>query len=169
MSAQHKDIVLGHADECDGIEEYDNQLPNWWVWLFVVSVIVGVFYTVDYHFIENTSQAAQYDAEVAAAEAKWPTPSAEDALADAGGAEAIAEGAGIYASTCVGCHGAELKGGIGPDLTDATWVHGGTLEAINKTITEGVPEKGMLAWGPILGPQKIAKVAAFVHSSGGGE
>ncbi len=168
MSSNRKDVVLGHADECDGIEEYDNRLPQWWVGLFVVSVIVGVAYGTNFHFIEGNSQAAMYDAEVAEAEAKWPAPSAEDALADAASPEAIAEGKEIYAANCVGCHGPELKGGIGPDLTDAEWIHGGTMTDINHTITEGVPAKGMLSWGPILGPQKVAKVAAFVHSSGGG-
>ena len=55
------------------------------------------------------------------------------------------------------------------DLTDATWIHGGTLADIQNVVTVGVPEKGMLTWGPILGPDKIAKVSAFVHSAGGGQ
>ncbi len=71
-----RDQVLGHADECDGIEEYDNRLPRWWLGLFYGSVVVGVGYGVNYHFIEGTSQAALYEAEVAAAEERWPTPTA---------------------------------------------------------------------------------------------
>jgi len=82
--------------------------------------------------------------------------------------QSIEAGRAIFATNCVGCHGAELEGGIGPKLTDAEWLHGGTLEAINQTIKDGVPEKGMLSWGPILGPQKVAQVAAYVYSAGGG-
>ena len=165
---QH-DRVLGHAAECDGIEEYDNKLPTWWLGLFYLSVIVGVGYGISYHFIEKTSQAALYDAEMAAAEARWPTPSANDALAAATSPESIAAGKEIYATNCVGCHAQDLTGGIGPNLTDAEWIHGGTLADINRVIAEGVPEKGMLTWGPILGPQKVAQVAAFIHSAGGGQ
>lgn len=168
MNAPQKDVVLGHADECDGIEEYDNRLPNWWVGLFVICCIYGVVYAVDYHFVSQTSQAQAYEAELAAAEEAWPTPSTDEALASASSPEAIEAGKAIYATNCIGCHGADATGGIGPDLTDAEWLHGGTLAEINTTVTEGVPEKGMVAWGSILGPAKVAQVSAYVHSLGGG-
>lgn len=169
MSNENVDRVLGHADECDGIEEYDNRLPTWWLGLFYFCIGWAVIYGVHYHFVGERSQAAEYLAEVEAAEARWPTPTAEEAVAAASGEDAVEAGKAIYATNCVGCHGPELKGGIGPDLTDAEWIHGGTLEAINKTVTDGVAEKGMLAWGPILGPAKVAQVSAFVHSAGGGQ
>jgi len=168
MSAPQKDVVLGHGDECDGIEEYDNRLPNWWVGLFVFTVIYGVIYGVNYHFVSGDSQAKMYDAEMAAAEEMWPTPTAGEALAEASTPEAIAAGKAIYATNCIGCHAADGTGGIGPNLTDAEWLHGGTLADINKTVTDGVPAKGMVAWGGILGPAKVAQVSAFVHSLGGG-
>lgn len=168
MNADEQDVVLGHADEADGIEEYDNRLPRWWVGLFYGCVVWGLGYLVWFHIIADTSQAQMYTHEVAEAEARWPKPTAEQALASAASPAAIAAGKQIYAANCVGCHGPELKGGIGPDLTDGTWIHGGGLADINKTVTEGVPAKGMLAWGPILGPEKVAQVSAFVHSSGGG-
>jgi cytochrome c oxidase cbb3-type subunit 3 len=158
-----RDKVLGHADEADGIEEYDNPLPTWWLGLFVGTVMFGIGYAVDYHFVSHRSQAAEYAAELAAA------PKPPEATAVAATPDAIAAGKEIFAANCVACHGADMHGGVGPDLTDATWIHGGKLEEIAHTITVGVPEKGMLTWGPILGPQKIAQVAAFVHSSGGGQ
>lgn len=169
MSADRQDVVLGHAHEADGIEEYDNKLPTWWLGLFYGCILWAGAYLVWFHVIEDTSQAKMYEQEVAAAAVQWPAPSADQALAAAATPEAIEAGKAIYASNCVGCHGPELKGGIGPDLTDATWIHGGALPDIQKTITEGVPAKGMLSWGPILGPQKVAQVAAFVHSAGGGQ
>lgn len=168
MSKKPLDQVLGHADEADGIEEYDNPLPTWWVGLFIVTTIFGVVYAVDYHFVSKRSQAGEYDAEVAAAEARWPQKPVEAAMIAVTPA-AIDAGKAVYQANCVGCHGPELKGGVGPDLTDATWIHGGTLADINKTVTVGVPEKGMLTWGPILGPEKVSQVSAFVHSAGGGQ
>jgi cytochrome c oxidase cbb3-type subunit 3 len=78
-------------------------------------------------------------------------------------------GKAIFTQNCVACHGADLKGGVGPDLTDAVWIHGGTLANITNVITVGVPEKGMLTWGPILGAEKISQVAAYVHAAGGGQ
>ncbi len=167
-SAPRKDVVLGHSDESDGIEEYDNRLPNWWVGLFVVCVIYGVIYAVHFHFVAKTSQAAWYDEEMADAAVRWPAPTKEEAMASAASPDAVAAGKELYATNCIGCHGADATGGIGPNLTDAEWIHGGTLEQINNTVTNGVPEKGMLAWGPILGAAKVAQVSAYVHSLGGG-
>lgn len=160
---RERDKVLGHAAESDGIEEYDNSLPTWWVGLFIGTALFGVVYAVDYHFVSHHSQVAAYETEMAAA--VRVTEAATVAITP----ESAAAGKAIYATNCVGCHGAELLGGVGPNLTDATWIHGGTLEDITRTITVGVPEKGMLTWGPILGPQKIAEVAAFVHGAGGGQ
>ena len=42
--------------------------------------------------------------------------------------------------------------------------HGGLPEQILATISDGVPTKGMPAWGSILGPEKTQAVAAYVVS-----
>ncbi len=78
--------------------------------------------------------------------------------------EAVSAGEPVYMTTCLACHGADLEGGIGADLSDDEWVHGGTPEDVIRTIREGVLEKGMPAWGPILGPEKVNQVAAYVLS-----
>lgn len=165
MSKPERDKLLGHAADNDGIEEYDNPLPDWWVGLFLFTIVFAIGYTIDYHFISHRSQAASYDAEVAEAAKRWPVKEDAGGEADLSDA-AIAEGATIFAANCVACHGPELLGGIGPNLTDGIWIHGGSYDEIRTTITKGVPEKGMLTWGPILGPEKVAKVAAFVYSKG---
>jgi cytochrome c oxidase cbb3-type subunit 3 len=174
MSAPERDRELGHAHEADGIEEYDNALPTWWVGLFVACIVWSGYYVVDYHRANGRSQKGEYDAEVAAAAAKWPAPKPAEAVA--GGAPTtnddpalVAAGKEVFATNCVGCHGATATGGVGPNLTDTTWIHGGKLDEITKVVTEGVPAKGMITWGPILGPEKVAQVSAYVHSLGGGQ
>lgn len=157
--------VLGHADEADGIEEYDNPLPDWWLGLFFFTIVWAIGYGVDYHFLSQKSQASLYLAEMEEAEKRWPvsdTPS-EVAMTP----EAIEAGGQVYTQTCASCHGPELGGGIGPNLTDAEWIHGGEPAQVVATITEGVSAKGMPAWGPILGPAKVQQVAAFVLSKKG--
>lgn len=163
------DQILGHGDEADGIEEYDNDLPTWWLGMFYFCILWAGGYAVHYHFVANRSQAGEYEAELDAAELAWPIPEAPAGGMVAPTAADIEAGRAIFAANCIGCHGVDMKGGIGPNLTDAEWIHGGTLADVTKTVTDGVPAKGMLTWGPILGPQKVAAVSAFVHSAGGGQ
>jgi len=160
MSLQ--DQLLGHAADNDGIDEYDNQLPPWWLFLFFFTVVWGIGYGVDYHFISQRSQAASYDAEVLAAANKWPE---QEVVASSGPAteQDLKAGKSVFDTNCVACHGANMEGGIGPSLVDAEWIHGGELADIVNVVTEGVPDKGMITWGPVLGPEKIGQVSAYVH------
>jgi len=153
--------LLGHADEADGIEEYDNPLPDWWLGLFWLTIIWAIGYTVHYHFIADRSQEARYEAEMAAAAAMWPAEMAAD-VSFALTPEAIQAGGEVYQTYCFVCHGQGLEGGIGPSFLDEEWLHGHSAEDVIRTISEGVPEKGMAPWGPILSPQQINHAAAFV-------
>lgn len=152
---------MGHADEADGIEEYDNPLPDWWLGLFWFCIIWAVGYGVHYHFIAHRSQESAYEMEMAVAAVMWPVEAAgivEFALTP----EAIQAGEEIYAANCYMCHSEDMSGGIGPSFLDDEWIHGGTPEDVIRTITEGVPEKGMLTWGPILGAEKVNQAAAYI-------
>jgi cytochrome c oxidase cbb3-type subunit 3 len=153
--------LLGHADEADGIEEYDNPLPDWWLGLFWFTIIWAIGYTVHYHFIADRSQEARYEAEMAAAAEMWPVETAAD-VAFALTPEAIQAGGEVYQTYCFVCHGAGLEGGIGPSFLDEEWIHGRSPEEVIHTIVVGVPEKGMAPWGPILSPQQINHAAAFI-------
>ncbi len=153
--------LLGHADEADGIEEYDNPLPDWWLGLFWFTIIWAVGYTVHYHFIADRSQVSAYEAEMAAAAEAWPVAAAEDLVFEVTPAT-IQAGQEVYDTYCFVCHSADLSGGIGPSFLDEEWIHGSTPEEVIHTITEGVPEKGMAPWGPILGAEQINYAAAFV-------
>jgi len=155
--------LLGHTDEADGIDEYDNPLPDWWLGLFWITIVWGIGYGLHYHFIAERSQVKELAAEMAAAEVRWPASAVtevEFVMSD----EAVAAGESIYMTQCIACHGAELEGGIGAALNDTEWVHGGTPEEVLATIREGVLDKGMPGWAPILGPEGVNQVTAYVLS-----
>jgi cytochrome c oxidase cbb3-type subunit 3 len=158
-----RDQILGHEDEADGIQEYDNPMPDWWLGLFWLCIIFAVGYTVHYHFIADRSPEKALARELASAEVRYSP--GDDAV---GGSttmlddEAAEAGEAVFGANCASCHGAELQGGIGPNLVDDEWVHGSSVEAIRNTITNGIVEKGMLAWGPILGAERIGQVTAYV-------
>jgi cytochrome c oxidase cbb3-type subunit 3 len=157
--------VLGHADEADGIEEYDNPLPNWWLGLFYVTIAWALAYGVHYHFVAHRSEVKALAAEIEAANKRWPQEAAAAAATTVDLGEAsVKAGEAVFKANCIACHGIDLKGGIGPNLVDTTWIHGGQPQEILHIISVGVPEKGMLTWGPILGPAKVAQVAAYVVS-----
>jgi len=169
--ARVTDELLPH--ENDGIQEYDNPLPLWWLLLFIGSVIWAAWYLPWYHMITDWSSDKRYQDEVAAALEKYGDPSQGGAPAVADLAAAmtdqarIEKGGAIYATNCASCHEADGSGKIGPSFLDAEWIHGYTPEEIVAVITDGVLEKGMIAWGAILGPEKITDVAAFISSLGG--
>lgn len=157
--------VLGHSDEADGIDEYDNPLPDWWVGMFWFTIVWAVAYFSWYHLFADRSQVKNLDEEMAAAAATYP----EQAVAAAANIadftitpEAVTAGQAVFTQNCVACHGADLKGIIGPSFLDDEWLHGGQANDILHTITVGVPEKGMVPWGGILSPEQINQVAAFV-------
>jgi cytochrome c oxidase cbb3-type subunit 3 len=80
---------------------------------------------------------------------------------------AIKQGQELFVGmNCAACHGYNLKGGMGPDLTDTYWRYGGSPAAIYKSVFEGRPQ-GMPAWGRTIPPALIWKVAAYIESKGG--
>ncbi|MEY3214411.1 MAG: cytochrome c oxidase, cbb3-type, subunit [Pseudomonadota bacterium] len=112
---------------------------------------------------------------VAAPPPKVETPEGEAGSGAAAGAEQVAaapavDGAEVFKTNCVACHGPEAKGGVGPNLTDAEWKNGGgTLADIEATINNGVAGTAMISWTPLLGAEKVKAVSAYVHSLGGGK
>ncbi len=162
----------GQVHVYDDIEEQDNPLPLWWLTTFAGTVVfaLGYFYYFQV-FHSAMTPLDELDAEIAVDHARKVAQgkasnevSPEALVALSHDARAVSEGAATFASTCAACHGAAGEGKIGPNLTDASWLHGGKPEAIYKTISEGVAPKGMPAWGPTLGARKTQQVAAFVLS-----
>ncbi len=161
--------------EYDGIIEHDNPLPTWWLWSFFICVIFAFLYFLHYQFAggptltdELKVAMAQLEKEQSAVVASNPVET-EDSLLEAFGKDGIvALGASTFHAKCAACHGQELQGLIGPNLTDNFWIHGkGTRLDIVKVIREGVPDKGMPPWGPVLKRDEIYAVASFILSKKG--
>jgi len=168
--ADEEELVIDHA--YDGIKELDNPTPVWFMGLFYATMVFGVVYlSVYYVFGIGLSQDEEYQQEMTIAEQQRKAYLAtqannvdENTVAIDNSAETLAAGKSIFQQNCVACHGGAGEGGIGPNLTDDYWLHGGNIKNVFKTITHGVPDKGMVAWGQQLSPAQIAQVANFVLS-----
>ena len=169
MADQDKDRLLDHS--YDGIQEYDNPMPRWWVITFWATIIFSILYALNVPGIGNgKGRVADYEADVARANAARlaaepsgaPTPEALAALVT--DPAAIAGGKQVFTTYCAACHRADGGGQIGPNLTDDSWIHGGTLPEIRTTVHDGVLAKGMPEWGKVLKPEQVNSVSAYVKS-----
>lgn len=166
------DILLDH--DYDGIKELNNALPPWWKYGFYFTIAVAALYLLRYHVWKTGPDPLQeYDQEmkVAAAQIDEYRKKAGDmvdektvTMAKAAG---IAEGDKIFHSNCFACHGAKGEGGVGPNLTDNYWLHGGSIHDVFKTIKFGVPEKGMQAWEKTYSPSQIQNLASYIKTLAG--
>jgi cytochrome c oxidase cbb3-type subunit 3 len=159
------DKILEH--EYDGIQEYDNPMPRWWLMTFAGTIIFSVIYYFNIGPVGNgKGRIADYEDDMKAFAAAHPAPHAEVTLAELQAVvkdhEAVEHGKETFTTNCVACHGVGGGGIIGPNLTDKYWIHGAALTDIYKTVNEGVLEKGMPAWGKTLKPEQVRNVVAYV-------
>jgi cytochrome c oxidase cbb3-type subunit 3 len=163
-----EDRLLDHS--YDGIREYDNPMPRWWLLLFAVTIIfVPIYYLMPGDIGAGAQRDEVYAREMAAFKAEHPdfgksTVTAEALAAIVSDPAQVAAGRAVFTTTCAACHQADGGGLIGPNLTDNSWIHGGTPMAVHAAITNGVLAKGMPAWGTLLKPEQINAVTAFVRS-----
>jgi cytochrome c oxidase cbb3-type subunit 3 len=164
---REEEILLEHS--YDGIRELDNHLPPWWKWLFYGTIIWGAGYLLVYHVMGLLPLSEEeYLADVERVHAMRATREVveidEATLVFTPDEEIISRGQAIFTSNCASCHRNDGGGGIGPNLTDDYWLHGGSLQNIFAVIKNGVPEKGMISWAPILKPEEIRDASFFVMS-----
>ena len=150
----------------DGIEEYDNPLPNWWMVTFIATAIFAFIYYIHYTFGGGPTLADELAAEMKAlpqvATASWNDSDVEKKMAALGGGDL---GKAVFAGKCASCHGPDGQGLIGPNLTDKVWIHGkGQRADLMQVISEGVLDKGMPAWGSMISEADVLNVAAYVYS-----
>ena len=168
--------TTGHVWDGD-LREYNNPLPRWWLWLFVLSVIYSIGYLVVYPGMGNAkgtfgwSQKSQFEAMQAEQEkksqamlAQFAGRSAEELSTDP---RAIAVGRNLFANNCSACHGSDGRGAPGfPNVTDGDWLWGGDPETIETTIREGRTAL-MTPWIDVLGPKGVDDVVAHVLTLSG--
>ncbi len=162
------DIDLGH--DYDGIRELDNRLPPWWLWLFYFTIAFAIGYIYIYHVSGiGMNQKEEYEYAMKKGEeqkiaylASQKSAVDENTVTALEDETALESGKKVYQTNCVACHGAQGEGGVGPNLTDEYWLHGGGIKNVFKTIKYGVPEKGMISWQSQLQPETIQKVASFI-------
>ncbi len=154
----------------DGIQEFDNRLPRWWLWSFYLACIFAVLYWFFYHVTGVgmlPMQAFQREQDMEKMRQMQNKPMTDESLLEfASDPTQVAAGKVIFEGpgTCFACHLQSGGGQIGPNLTDSFWVHGSKPTQILETVTKGVPAKGMVPWGPILGPLRTQQVTAYVMS-----
>lgn len=190
--AEKKGEVVLREHEYDGIQEYDQRLPNWWLFIFIAAHVFFLGYWVAYYnFGWFKTDQQKIDAAMARIEEaqqkaldEMLAELTDEALVNEWAADPvrIASGREVYLTNCIACHGQDLKGVIdvgggqtvalpGLPLTDGEWKYGGTPMEIFKLINEGTPPDStghngakMEAWGLKLPPVQVAELTAFIIS-----
>ena len=161
-------LLLDH--EYDGIQELDNNLPRWWVWLFYITIIFSAVYLVYYHVARlGDLQAVEYTKEIKAGDALKAAAAGKfdeeiPNLQPSTDAIVLESGHQIFLKSCAACHRADGGGLVGPNLTDNYWIHGDKYTDTVKVIWDGVPSKGMLSWKAMLTPNDIKAVASYIYT-----
>ena len=143
----HTGESTGHVYDED-IVEMNNPMPRWWMWMFVITCVFGIIYLFlfpglgTYKGKLGWTALNQYEQEVkesneriAPIYAKFTSMKSEDVAKDP---KAMAIGERLFMNNCSQCHGSVAHGSRGfPNLTDNDWLHGGSPETIETTITNG--------------------------------
>ena len=132
--------------EVDGIQEYDNKLPRWWLATFYGAIAFSVVYWYAYHttgFATLPGEQYKKDSVKLALEEAKKTGAVSDEMlaafvADRSNAQ---KGLEVFTTNCVVCHRADGGGGVGPNLTDGKWIYGSAPKTIFGTIHKGIADK----------------------------
>jgi cytochrome c oxidase cbb3-type subunit 3 len=161
-----RDKLFDH--EYDGIREYDNPMPKWWIALFVLSVVICPPYVLHYHFGKGPSIHDSLESERAAyAEQLMATygdlqPDEPTLLTYMDDDLAMVGMAGLFKGKCAQCHLADGSGSVGPNLTDDSWINVKQITDIPRILSNGLPIKGMPAWQDRLTQTQIVLLSSYV-------
>ncbi len=167
---------LMHPTWDGDLQEFNNPLPRWWMWMFYLLILFGVVYLVLYPGMGKYagtlgwSSAQEWQDEKTRVDAEFDKvfqPFANmDMMAVAADPTAKKMGEHLYLTYCSQCHGSSGQGGSGfPNLTDSQWLFGGTPDDIKSSLVNGrIAEMP----GGLAGDAQGAKeVANYVLSLGG--
>lgn len=158
--------------EYDGIQEFDNPLPGWWLVTFFGTIIFAFVYSIHFMIMPDTGLANEFatawkeiqqiQGQSAAAA---PAVSNDELAAAAKDPAVLSAGGAIFTAKCAACHGAKGEGLVGPNLTDKFWIHGkGQPADVYAVVAKGVLDKGMPAWEAMISKDEMNQVVAFVVS-----
>ena len=175
LAPGEKADVMGHVWD-ENLQEYNNPLPRWWMWLFWITLVFALMYLLLYPGlgsfggILHWSSTGQYDNEMAKAKEKYEPIFAKygamDIKAVAADPQAKEMGQRLFLNYCSQCHASDARGGRGfPNLTDNDWLYGGDPEMIVTTIDKG--RSGIMPPWPQLGDEGVKNVAHYVLSLSG--
>ena len=167
--------TMGHVWD-ETLEEYNNPMPKWWSWLFVITVIFALVYLALYPGLgsfkgvlgwtsvgQYNTERERMDATVQPMYAKYQGMDVKALAADK---QAMETGKRLYLTYCMQCHGADGRGAKGfPNLTDSDWLYGGEPEQIKQTIAEG--RMGVMPAHAQLGADTVKDLANYVRSLSG--
>jgi cytochrome c oxidase cbb3-type subunit 3 len=168
--------TMGHVWD-ENLEEYNNPLPNWWRWLFYITMVFGLAYLVLYPGLGkfggtyNWTSTGQYEAEQARAAERYGPLFAKFAAMDipavAADQKAREMGQRLFLNYCAQCHASDARGSRGfPNLADDDWLYGGDPATIKATIVNG--RNGIMPpLGPVLGDEGVKDAAHYVLSLSG--
>ena len=159
------------------LTEYNNPLPRWWLWLFIITIVFSFVYLWLYpgmgsfagskHWTEVGQWQAENDAAADALERRFAAFKGKSLVELSKDPGAMATARNLFALNCSTCHGSDARGAKGfPNLTDRDWLWGGSEEAILQTISQG-RDGVMPAWGAVLGNDGVEQVIAYVTSLSG--
>jgi cytochrome c oxidase cbb3-type subunit III len=161
----------------DDLTEYNNPLPRWWLWMFLLSIAFGLGYLIVFPGLGNFpglahwTEVSQYQQEDQAArrllEQRFAAFNGKSLTELSRDPAAMSTGKNLFALNCSACHGSDARGAKGfPNLTDQDWLWGGGEQTIYQTIAQG--RDGLMpAWGPVLGHDGVENVMAYVLSLSG--
>ncbi|MEM8873565.1 MAG: cbb3-type cytochrome c oxidase N-terminal domain-containing protein [Planctomycetota bacterium] len=164
------DPLTGHA--YDGITEFDNPMPGWWMAIFIATCIFGIAYGfVSLVMQEKWGTRNSYQVAVAEQMARdfammgeLPNDN-ETILMIASTGSLVSRGEAIFAANCISCHGQDGMGGlVGPNLTDGVWKNVEKLEDIYDVIANGRNNNAMPAWQGRLSPNDLVLVSGYAAS-----
>jgi cytochrome c oxidase cbb3-type subunit 3 len=143
-------------DEPPPVTSSRNAPPSWWYGILYGSFAVAIGAYFHYRVFTSGETPSHFY------QRTYGTVTAAELVSLSHDGTTVNDGRAIFARTCVTCHGPAAGGLVGPNLTDAYWLHGGDPEAIYRSVAHGYAAAGMPEWAPQLGADGVSSVVAFV-------
>lgn len=169
ITGENTDIIIDDHDY-DGIQEFDNDLPPWWLYGFYITIIVSIGYMLHYHVFKTGELSIdEYTSELKVAELLYADVDMvyNEPLTDS---RKLADAKIFFIENCATCHGDQAAGSrggnftAGPNLVDNYWMHGGNINDIYKTIKHGQGNGRMPEWKNKFSNDQIYQITSYIIS-----